>query len=148
MLPERGATAGWNSYIRAQCFPCIQAGREGVLTSKSRGEMLLLSLALLVSHAKGLSFSVSASGHKQGHKQLEGSAYASRGKWREIHLPSTAPVGYWGGQGSQVNFGTGVLTKTFLDHFCRQRCSMTWYCGEGARGTGCLPDLLPEKCTT
>lgn len=23
---------------------------------------------------------------------------------------------------------------------------MTWYCGEGAGGTGCLPDLLPDKC--
>lgn len=45
-------------------------GREGVLTSKSRGEMMFLSLALLVPYTKRLSFSVSASDHKQGHKQL------------------------------------------------------------------------------
>lgn len=144
VLSERGATAGWNSYLRGQCLPCTQAGREGILTSKSRGEMLFLSLTLLVPHAKRFSFCISASDHKQGYQQLNERFSISFQREMEgdsSAINSTSGILRRSGQ----NFGTGILTETFLDHFCRQRCSVTRYCGEGGH-TGCLPGLLPDKC--
>lgn len=85
-LDEIPTSEGSASPDRGKCFPwqCTQAGREGVLTSKSRGEMLFLSLALLVPHLKGsASLSLLLIISKGINNLMKGSAYASRGKWRE-----------------------------------------------------------------
>lgn len=110
--------------------------KGGVLTSKSRREMLFLSLALLVPHVKGLSFSISASGHKQMHKQLNErfSICFQREMERDssaIHSTSGIPKrsrqsGELWGWGSDKDV-PGSLLQTEMFHDC----------GEGTGGLIC-----------